>query len=855
MTMSGLAAVRGLAILVDVLARGTALLALGLLVAGLLKGRSAALRHFVLSVFIIGLLFLPVLSLLPSSYGLRLLPSWLAVTDSSRGALDESASKRDLARERRLSADGTSVSAPRELPGSDLSDRHPAGVIGPGTARRPAGIPRFAGYAGFAAACLWLAGLAYLLARLAAGLAGARRLSRQGTLVDDASWRAIMRRFLESIPLARPVRLKRHDEVALPLTWGVIRPTVIVPAASDAWSDEERSSALFHELSHVKRFDFLVLMLVRLSLAVQWLNPLARPAFRRLKGEQEKACDELVLKAGIKPSIYAANLLSLKQAASASWSPSAALLGMMEGAAVSPFKERLAAILGKNLFAKEFRVRTRLALTLSVICLVALIGLARPSARPAGAQTAASSAAAAQDVEKPRPAQVPKPVPQAVPVGAAAAPAAPKPAGAAPSTPAPIGPVPAANPAPVPGPAPAELAAAPAPSAKPGEPVAPVEAAAEDQEQASKMKDIVVTPARGAEEKLALLISDGEEKRVLRPGHAVTLKLDAAGKNIIVTPDGGGIAMKPGKDVRIVVEGGTISFARKERGVVIGKDAFLNLREDDSGNDVIAAYRVPGFSIKEAGASDEFAIKDDAFEALALRLKVKEAVGKKIGESEAALAASQDLQKEMQALKAKLAELAKHQADLEMTRAATGEALGNVQDETARAKAAGLAEQLAKETQENIAAQEKAIKHSIEDAVRAREALKASREIEVAIAEKQAEAIKERLRAEMDMAKDREFDRRAAGEERAAEGMPYAVVTGDGGFTIYWHAGPGAAGKAAIEKAVSRMKGTLPEGYGLDVRPGREAGVVAIVVKPAKPGADGGALLDKMFRILKEEAR
>jgi len=69
-----------------------------------------------------------------------------------------------------------------------------------------------------------------------------------------------------------------------------------------------------------------------------------------MKKEQEKACDELVLKAGVKPSIYAANLLSIKKAGQIQWNPPAAVLGAV---GKSQLNERLLAILKHQLKKKR----------------------------------------------------------------------------------------------------------------------------------------------------------------------------------------------------------------------------------------------------------------------------------------------------------------------------------------------------------------------------------------------------------------------------------------------------------------------------------------------------------------------
>jgi beta-lactamase regulating signal transducer with metallopeptidase domain len=230
-------------------------------------------------------------------------------------------------------------------------------------------------------AVLWAAGLAVLVIRLFVGLAGAVRLTAEGTPLRDPAWRALLDRFLALVSLRRTVRLRSHPQVLVPLTWGWRNPVVLLPDGADGWTEDERSSALFHELSHIKRADFLVMLLVRASLALFWWNPLCWVVYRELLKEQEIACDELVLRAGIRPSAYAASLLAFRRAAGFRWNPSAALLGMLGR---SSFQDRMAAILKQKLTFREVRMKTKIMVALVLVAAVAVIGSARPLAgRPA----------------------------------------------------------------------------------------------------------------------------------------------------------------------------------------------------------------------------------------------------------------------------------------------------------------------------------------------------------------------------------------------------------------------------------------------------------------------------------------
>jgi len=352
----------------ECLIKSTLALTLALVLVLLFRRRSASLRHFVLAIALAGLLLLPILSSLGIGWETALLP---AMTSATPAALPAPAGKVPA---------GKTFGGPEYR--NDILSLSGISGEGEGLARGEQLLSRAGPYLKIVIPLIWLAGLTLLLLRLAAGIFGAFRLTREGETVRDPRWRVLLERFLAAVHLQRTVRLKSHRDVLIPLTWGFLRPVVLIPDGHEAWTEEQRSSTLIHELSHIKRADFLVLALVRLSLAVFWFNPLSWVVFRRLKNEQEEACDEMVLRTGIKPSTYAANLLFFKSAASTPLSHFAALLGLF-GFGKSAFNERLAAILRQKWTFQEVKMKTKIMLFCAVILAVALIGLARPSARAA----------------------------------------------------------------------------------------------------------------------------------------------------------------------------------------------------------------------------------------------------------------------------------------------------------------------------------------------------------------------------------------------------------------------------------------------------------------------------------------
>ena len=85
----------------------------------------------------------------------------------------------------------------------------------------------------------------------------------------------------------------------------------MLPDAARQWSGEQLRSVLLHELAHIKRRDTIVQLLAQVACALHWFNPLVWFAAWRLHVERERACDDLVLASGVRPSAYAGHLLDV----------------------------------------------------------------------------------------------------------------------------------------------------------------------------------------------------------------------------------------------------------------------------------------------------------------------------------------------------------------------------------------------------------------------------------------------------------------------------------------------------------------------------------------------------------------
>ena len=95
------------------------------------------------------------------------------------------------------------------------------------------------------------------------------------------------------------------------MAFGTRRPTILIPAMADTWTDDRRRAVVLHELAHVARYDCLTQSLAFVACALYWFHPVAWWVARRLRIERELACDDRVIPAGAQARDYAGHLLEI----------------------------------------------------------------------------------------------------------------------------------------------------------------------------------------------------------------------------------------------------------------------------------------------------------------------------------------------------------------------------------------------------------------------------------------------------------------------------------------------------------------------------------------------------------------
>ncbi len=342
--MSGVSAFESAAIfLIACSLKATFLLGAAWLIVRAMHGVSAAFRHTVWAVAILGTLALPLLALLMPTWHSTVLGNAVAVWGSGHGII----------------AGANAGNAPATVVDAVLT--------GPATGRW-AEIFLMA----------WGVGVCIFAVRFGAGLVGLRRMAARSLSLNERDWEGIATEIWRGLGTRREVRfLQSTQETAMPVTWGTLRPVFLVPASAANWPEARKRGVLSHELAHIERMDWLFQVFAEIARAVYWFHPLAWMAAGCLRMESECACDDSVLNSGIDAAHYAKDLLELARTLenrSRSWSAALAI------ARPTNLERRFSAMLNPLIDRRKLSRRTRaLAALIALFVLLPLAAVRLPA--------------------------------------------------------------------------------------------------------------------------------------------------------------------------------------------------------------------------------------------------------------------------------------------------------------------------------------------------------------------------------------------------------------------------------------------------------------------------------------------
>lgn len=348
-------------LLVLLFVKATLIVALASLGAWLLRRHSASVRYAVLAAAIGALLVIPFVT--------WSLPEWTFSAPASSRAPSAPANPVGIPAATSPSLDPDILETIRAL--SPLGPTTPrAQTLALESGAREGSRPwHLRSEVRFGVTVAWGGGALLLLFHLGLGLthlAALTRLSQPagGRLRDTAL------RVASESGLRRDLQLRLTPGLSVPITWGVMRPVILLPTEAARWSESRVRGVLLHEIAHVIRWDWVAHLLAEVTRALYWPNPAVWHLAHRAGLAQEEACDNMVLRHGYRGSMYATDLFDIARAAVAGSGGSSLLPGGgLPFAEPSSLRQRIAAILSPVLPRDRLRMRPAAVLLAATVAI------------------------------------------------------------------------------------------------------------------------------------------------------------------------------------------------------------------------------------------------------------------------------------------------------------------------------------------------------------------------------------------------------------------------------------------------------------------------------------------------------
>ncbi len=264
-----------------------------------LRKRSAATRHMVWLIAFSALIFMPVLMAILPSHPVGIIQSQDPAAQAVTPSVKHEISKFDL------QALEDSIVEPYD---SSLTQPEPVAPVSPAPSRwKPQKTVLIVGI-------LWVAGCIWIVLQSAIALRAIRRMRKlsslaTGELQAKINFTGLSQRV--GISRSWELRTSAGSKPPTAMTWGFMKPIVLLPKESSSWSSERLEAVLLHELAHVRRYDSVSQFIAVVTCALYWFNPVVWLCARAMRAEAETAADDTVLRHGVKPSVYAGELIRI----------------------------------------------------------------------------------------------------------------------------------------------------------------------------------------------------------------------------------------------------------------------------------------------------------------------------------------------------------------------------------------------------------------------------------------------------------------------------------------------------------------------------------------------------------------
>ncbi len=159
---------------------------------------------------------------------------------------------------------------------------------------------------------LWFIGALLFMVRFAGSLADIRNIRVKSHQFPSPKWLEFLENQKKQINIKIPIQFYQSVHVDMPITFGVFKPVILVPASlMFNLSPKQLEAIITHELAHIKRFDYLVNVFQSFLEVIFFFHPIFWWINNLAKEQRENACDDLAIKMGVTPKDLAHGLANV----------------------------------------------------------------------------------------------------------------------------------------------------------------------------------------------------------------------------------------------------------------------------------------------------------------------------------------------------------------------------------------------------------------------------------------------------------------------------------------------------------------------------------------------------------------
>ena len=205
---------------------------------------------------------------------------------------------------------------------------------------------------------IWLAGLLLCFGFFAVSYIKCYREFRFSLPVEND----ILEAWKEKHPLKRSLSIRQTETIAAPLSYGVIRPVILMPKNTEWKNIYQLRYVLEHEYVHIRRLDMLTKLIMIAAVCIHWFNPLVWVMYILFNRDLELSCDETVVRRFVMDikSVYATALISMEEKKSG-------LTPLCNSFSKNAIEERIRAIM-------KIKKTSKFAVIISVVLVICVTG-------------------------------------------------------------------------------------------------------------------------------------------------------------------------------------------------------------------------------------------------------------------------------------------------------------------------------------------------------------------------------------------------------------------------------------------------------------------------------------------------